>query len=279
MRPAPHSAPPEGTSKPGGVTWLIFATLLGIAVLVGIGGCATAGGAPGTADRNRLVGDLANRLSRSGRTTYTAVYTLPGGNQATIVQAQAPPRVAYTYPGGSLILTPEQAAECRAGTCTLTPPPSAGTDPGSALPGALSNRGLVSPALVANLLTAAALDTNVVLAQHDTTIAGENATCVDVSGVDNAAASQFSVCITTSGLLGTFTGQVSGAEVDISLDRYSDTAAPDAFDLPTHVRIVDRRPARPRTVPSGLVSSGRVPSGSGPPGSGPPGSASTHSPG
>src|SRR5262245_847578 len=162
MRPAPRT-----------VTWLIVATLLG---LVGMSGCAAVGGTPGTSDRNRLMGDLANRLSRSGRMTYTAVYTMPGGDQATIAQAQAPPRIAYTYPGGSLILTPELAADCRAGTCTLTTPPSVGTDPAAALHNALRSGGLVSPTLVASLLTAAALDTNVVIGQHDTTIAGENAT-------------------------------------------------------------------------------------------------------
>ncbi|MBO0870334.1 MAG: hypothetical protein J2P15_17405 [Micromonosporaceae bacterium] len=206
------------------------------------------GGTPGTSDRNRLVGDLAGRLSRSGAMTYTAVYTLPQGDQATIAQAQAPLRVAYTYPGGTLILTPEQTAQCHAGTCTLTPPPSAGTDAGAGLLTALGSGGLVSPALVASLLTAAALDTNVVISQHDTTIAGENASCVDVRGVNNAAASRFSVCITTSGLLGTFTGEVSGRPVDISLDRYSQAVAPDAFDLPTHVRIVDRRPPGQRSA-------------------------------
>ena len=92
------------------------------------------------------------------------------------------------------------------------------------------------------LLTATALDSGALVTTRDTTVAGENATCVRVSGAQRAAASEFEVCVTTDGLLGSFTGQVSGSQIDASLDRYDPDVAADAFDLPAGARVVDHRP-------------------------------------
>ena len=196
--------------------------------------------------RVQLVTDLAGRLDRSGSLTYTAVYRLPQGATGTITQAQDPGRAAYVYPGGKLSLTPQQLADCRiegaATTCTLTTPPSPGTDPATALIGEIADRGLIPPQLVIGLLTEAAVDTQAVVTTRDTTIAGENATCVQVTGVQNAKASSFEVCVTAGGLLGSFTGLVSGTEIDVRLVRYDPNVQPNAFELPPGARIVDKRP-------------------------------------
>ena len=202
--------------------------------------------------RAALVNDLAARLDHAGQLTYTADYQLPGGARATIAQAQSPLRAAYTFPGGKVMITADLTADCRATgtamTCTLTPPPSPGTDSTigllTAVGGAADSAGVVSPTLVVSLLTAASLDSNAVISQHDTTIAGEHATCVDVSGVDNAAASAFTACITVGGVLGSFRGTVDGVPVEISMTGLRDAVAENAFDLPAGARIVDRRPHR-----------------------------------
>ncbi|OLB78347.1 MAG: hypothetical protein AUI14_13650 [Actinobacteria bacterium 13_2_20CM_2_71_6] len=211
-----------------------------------LSGCAAVNTTQPGGGRAQLVSDLAGRLDHSGSLTYTAVYRLPQGATATVVQAQDPGRAAYTYPGGKLSLTPQQTADCRTGavytTCTLTSPPSPGTDPTAALIGEIVDRGLISPVMVISLLSAAALDTQALVTTRDTTIAGENATCVKVDGMQNAAASQFEVCVTIDGLLGSFSGPVNGAQIDIVLDRFEPTVAPDAFDLPPGARIDDRRP-------------------------------------
>ena len=219
--------------------------VLAVSVTALTGCVAVNSGQPGDS-RAQLVGDLAGRLGQSGALTYTAVYRLPQGATATVAQAQNPGRAAYTYPGGKLAITPQYLADCRTGTlfttCTLTPPPSPGTDPAAALVGEIADRGLIAPEMVIGLLTAAAVDPQAVVTTRDTTIAGENATCVQVSGVQNAKASSFEVCVTTGGLLGSFTGLVSGTQIDVRLDRFDPMVAPDAFDLPPGARIVDRRP-------------------------------------
>lgn len=211
-----------------------------------LSGCGAVNtGQPG-GGRTQLVSDLAARLDRAGALTYTAVYRLPQGATATLVQAQNPGRAAYVYPAGKLIVTPQYLADCRNGAlftaCALTTPPGPGTDPATELISEVADRGLIAPAMVVGLLTAAALDGNAVITTRDTTVAGENATCLQVKGVEHAPAPNFEVCVTAGGLLGSFTGLVNATSVDITLDRYDRTAAPDAFNLPAGARVTDNRP-------------------------------------
>ncbi len=223
-----------------------LAALAAFAAVTVLSGCAAVSTGQDDGGRAQLVTDLSGRLQRSSTLTYTAVYRLPLGVSVTISQAHDPSRAAYLYPGGEVVLTPQQLADCRTGgtgtTCTLTPPPSPGTDPATTLLGTVADRGLIAAQTVTALLGAAALDTNAMVTTHDTTVAGLNATCVQVTGATRAAPSQFEVCVTTDGLLGSFTGQVGGSQVDASLDHYDPTVAPDAFDLPAGARIVDHRP-------------------------------------
>jgi hypothetical protein len=202
--------------------------------------------AQSASSRAQLVNDLADRLDQAGEQTYHAVYRLPQGATASISQAPGSSRTAYVHPGGRLVLTPQLTGDCRiSGTvtaCTLTPPPSPGSDPPGALLGGLTAHGLIPPSMVISLLAAAALDPGAVVTTHDTTLAGENATCVQVKGVQRAAATEFEVCVTTGGLMGSFTGVVNGAPIEVSLDRYEQTLPADAFDLPPGARIADRRP-------------------------------------
>jgi hypothetical protein len=217
-----------------------------LAALGALAGCSPIGDAQQLIDRSHLVNELASRLDHATELTYTADYQLPGGGRATIAQAQEPVRTAYAYPGGKFATTPDATIDCHpdnaAMTCVLTPPPSPSTDATTALADMLRSRGLVPPTLVVGLLTAASLSSNTVIKQHDTTLAGEHATCVDVSGVENSSASAFDACITSSGVLGSFKGAVDSTLMDVSLIRYVASVAADAFDLPTDAQTVDQRP-------------------------------------
>ncbi|GAA5178448.1 hypothetical protein GCM10023322_05710 [Rugosimonospora acidiphila] len=185
-------------------------------------------------------------MSSAGSLTYTATYSLPRGASATIAQAQDPVRAAYTYPAGKLVLTPEETADCRtqsrSTTCTLTPPPSPLGDPTTALLSQIGSRGLIAPAMVISLFGAVALDDDTMVTQHDTTLSGEHATCLDVSNLSNAPSTSFSACITTDGLLGSFEGTVAGNTIDVTLSQYESTVAADAFALPSDAATIDKRP-------------------------------------
>jgi hypothetical protein len=239
-----HSARPRPAARhiPRRAVAVLVAAVLGA-----LTGCGSMDGAQQMIDRAHLVNKLASRLDHASELTYTADYQLSGGANATIAQAQDPVRAAYLHPGAKLVTTPDATIDCRTDntmTCTLTPPPSPSPDATTTLLNALRDRGLATPTLVVGLLTAASLSSDTVITQHDTTLAGEHATCVDVSGVENSAASQFDACITSAGVLGSFKGAVDGRELEVSLIRYVTSVAGDAFDLPAGARTVDERPAR-----------------------------------
>ena len=216
-----------------------------VAVLLATG-CETLDDAGRVIGRAALVNDLAARLDRSADLSYSADYQLPGGRSASIVQAQQPERTAYTYPGGQLTVTTGAIIDCDTSTapaiCTRYPPPSPNARPATALFSRANANGLVTPPVVVGLLTAAALDAEAVIEQSDTTIAGRHATCVQVKQVSNAPAADFDACITTDGVLGSFTGVVDGSPIEIAMSRYRDSVDSDAFELPSGAKLVDRRP-------------------------------------
>ena len=218
--------------------------LAALAVLAAgtVTGCGSVGDGQQLTGQTRLINDLSGQMASAGSLTYTAVYSLPRGASATVVQAQDPVRAAYTYPGGKLVLTPERTADCRlegsTTTCTVSPPPSPAGDP-AALRNQVGSLGLIAPAEVINLLGAAAVDADTEVSEHDTTISGEHATCLDVRDLSNAAASTFTACITTAGLLGSFSGTVGAAPIDITLQQYRAEAGPDAFALPPGAKIIE----------------------------------------
>jgi hypothetical protein len=218
---------------------------LGLLATGALAGCGTVTAGSAVAGRASLVTDLANRLSRSGTLTYSALYTMPGGASATIAEEQDPPQASYTYAGGKLVVSGQATVDCRtqnnATTCTLTAASSPWTDPITALISQIDTLNVFAPTMVIGLLTSAGLDVDAVITQHDTTIAGENATCADVSGLTNSHATEFTTCITTDGLLGSFSGVVDGKQTDITLDRYDATVAPDAFTLPAGAKVIDKR--------------------------------------
>jgi hypothetical protein len=194
--------------------------------------------------RNDLVADLAAQMTSAADLTYEASYQLPGGEKATVAQTQKPARTAYVYPGGKVTVTADATTECRTEkttTCTLTAPATAASPaPATVFEGA-GESGLIPPATVFTLLNAAVLDNDVEVDQHDTTIAGRHATCVQLTGVDDAAARDFTTCITNEGVLGSFDGILDQTRVEVAMTHYSEEVEEAMFDLPESAKLVDRR--------------------------------------
>ena len=210
-----------------------------------LAGCGPVTGTRQVLDRSKLVNEMASRLDKASTLTYTAEYKLPDGQHATVAQAQQPIRAAYTYPTGKFVTTTLLTMDCRATggatSCAVDPPPTPKSDT-SGLFVAMRDRGLVPPTLVIGLLTAASLSSDAAIKRSETTIAGQPATCVEVSGVRDAAATDFDACITDNGVLGSFDGTVDDKESDVSLVKYQTTVAQDTFDPPAGAETVDNRP-------------------------------------
>ncbi len=218
---------------------------LAAAVLL-LGGCGDlddAASAQGLAGGD-LVSELAAQLGGSATLTYAAGYQLAGGGRATVSQAQDPPRSAYAYPGGRVLVTEQAVTECRGTrrpTCTMTPPPDTGGTPPAAVLAGAQRTGMVAPATVLSLLNAAALDPDVTLKPRDTTIAGHHATCLELSGLDDDRTRAFTTCVTNDGVLGSFTGTLDGRPIDVAMIEFESRVRADAFDTPVGAKLVDRR--------------------------------------
>lgn len=232
----------DGRRRTGRAARLLAGGLIACGVLAA--GCDTLDGAQRVVDRADLVNDLATRLDHTETLTYTAEYQVAGGASATIAKGREPSRIAYTYPGGKLIMMPHAYTDCRgtgsAVRCTVSPVASPDPGPPSTLFADLGTHGLITPPVVVGLLNATALDTDAAVRQRDTTIAGQHATCLDVAAVDNAAASTFEVCVTTDGVLGSFSGLVNGNQIDLALTQYRGAVGTDAFDPPPGAAVIDR---------------------------------------
>ncbi|MFI9641898.1 hypothetical protein ACIG87_17835 [Micromonospora sp. NPDC051925] len=206
-------------------------------------GCQTLDDAERALGRADLVNDLATRLDESLVRTWTAEYRLPGGRTITIAQEKEPARSAYTWTAGKITVSEQAITRCEttAGrtACTVVPPVLMSGKAAVPLFTEARKLGLVTPPAVIGLLTDAALDPRAQVTQTDTTITGHHATCVEV----RRDAGDFDACVTSEGVLGSFTGVLDGQPVELALDRYTDSVASTAFDLPANAGVTDRRPA------------------------------------
>jgi hypothetical protein len=129
-------------------------------------------------------------------------------------------------------VTPAATARCIRRKCTTSARPT----PTSPLPATVfagaTKVGLVAPVAVQNLLNAARLDRDMDVDQRDTTVAGRHATCLSLRNVDKAETGAFSTCITSDGVVGTFTGTISGTRIDVALTDYTDRVPASAFAPP-----------------------------------------------
>ena len=215
-----------------------------LALCAATAGCSDLDDAGQGLTRNDLVADLAAQMTAAADLTYEANYQLSGGQQATVAQTRKPARTVYVYPGGKITVTTDATTECRMAkttTCTMTAPATAASPPPAKVFEVAGETGLVTPATVLTLLNAAVLDNDVEVVQHDTTIAGRHATCVQLNKVDDAAARDFSTCITNEGVLGSFNGILNQTRMDVAMTHYSEQVEETMFDLPRAAKLVDHR--------------------------------------
>lgn len=210
---------------------------LAIAACLALGACA--GG--GVIDRSRLIDDMTQQLLRGQEASYSADYQLAGGARASIGQQADPKRTAYSYPGGKIVVygdqqtlcvTAAQPAKCQVKALPTTAPASYAE---------ATRQGFMTGPVVVDLLRVALLQPSTSVKPHDETIAGQPASCLEVSGLVDAAAAAFTACVTANGVLASFTGLVNGVNVDQALIQVSRKVTDEAFALPDGAQVVDLR--------------------------------------
>ncbi len=161
-----------------------------------------------------------------------------------------PPGSADSPPGGSTDPRPGESTDPRPGGSADSPlggsagqggsAPRSGPGVASPAPGTTAQAeaaGLVSPATVQTMLNRAIPDPDVDVRQHDTTIAGRHATCVELIGLDTAGTRDFEACVTTEGVLGSFTGTIADKPIEIAMTHYADRVSAETITPPSDAHI------------------------------------------
>lgn len=215
------------------------------AALLGMTACEMINDATAPIDRDKLIEDMSEQLERGAQVRYQAEYQLAGGQKAKVGQQVSPARTSYQYPGGLLIVGETERTFCdlsvKPAKCEIRSLPEAsnGSPPGYA---DAAKNGLVTGPVVLDLLRVASLQPDASVQPHDATIAGVQASCLEVLGLGDAIADGFITCVTADGVLARFTGLVDGITVDLALTRMT-LKAPDEkdFEVPQEAEVVDLR--------------------------------------
>lgn len=227
------------------IATITAAVALGVATL----GCGLLSQARQAVNNLSTVADLAQKLANASKLTYTADYKLDDQSVATVVQQ--PPNAAVVGKNGRFIFTPDAIYLCdtkKPATCQMTAN-TAGSQldqTSAAYLSSVAGTGFVSAPVALVIMTAASVAPGARVERSERTIAGLTSICLEVTGIpaDNdpksADLTQFSACVSDSGLLTSFAGTDSaGTKLAVEMTRYSETADANAFKPPAGYQVVD----------------------------------------
>lgn len=240
------------TSSRISTTRITRAAIVALATTLAAGslGCGLIGQAKNLVDNVSALSDFADRLGNAQTLTYTAEYTTEDGSTVTLVQQ--PPNTAYVAKDSRFIFTSEATFLCSTEqailTCQKSPNSSSTMDAGdSGLAAGIGGPGFITPELALGLILAASIIPGASVSQSDKTIAGQSSKCATATGLEAAAEEgdtdvpkEFTVCVTDSGVLASFSGvSTSGEKKAIELKKYDESADAALFAPPPGAKIVD----------------------------------------
>jgi hypothetical protein len=228
---------------------VVLASVLGAGAL----GCGLINQVKQTVDNVSAITDLADRMGKSGKLTFTAEYKTDDGTATTVVQQ--PPKAAYIGKDGRFILTEDALLVCngKPGQKVVCQKSAVQTGQLSAADqaaylSAVAGGGFINTEMALALMTAAALVPGVKIAENTATIAGQKSDCLDVTGIpqdsnagpNDVTAKEFHVCVAESGLLTRFKGVgTDNKAIGVELSKYSEKVDAQAFVAPKGAQIVE----------------------------------------
>lgn len=220
---------------------LLLTALLAVAILAG---CDTAA-VYDLRDRAAIINPLVAALDRFQFAAYRADYTLADGTAAIVAHRAGPQRSVYIFSSGRYLVRTDFVAACtgpyRDTSCTLTAPISdvhAQVDV-HAIRTASDDR-YVPVQQAISMLTNAAQNTRTVLTTSHRTIAAHRTDCVSVRG---GPARPFTFCLTSRGVLASFTGHLHGQRLAVTLTAFTREPGQTSFRVPETAQVTDDRPA------------------------------------
>ena len=248
------------------------ASVVVAAALIGAGalGCGVISKAKQAASNVSQMSDVADKLGKSSKLTYAAVYQLDDGTTAQVVQQ--PPNAAYIGKSGRFVRTDAALLWCttaaRKTTCQRkanTSQVAASADQAQYLT-AVAGGGFISTPMAVGVLTAAAIVPGVKFDESTVKVAGLSSTCLHVTNIptmlrktsasvpsagsgstrsaDNnsgdVSAKEFTVCVGDNGVLTKFTGLgTDGKRQGVTMTKFGTTVDPSAFKAPAGATITD----------------------------------------
>ncbi|WP_460539175.1 hypothetical protein [Glycomyces halotolerans] len=181
---------------------------LGAAAVIALTGCADDAGEGGetVAEDHAALVELSERLTKAEEHAYTAEYLVEGTGESVTVAVDPEAGDAVVVVGGQ--------TEFWAGDGD---PAELRTWLSVELVGVLPSSGEVS-----SWLTAASEDPSAATEFSDTTLAGELADCVNVSGASSSRVGAYKVCVTTVGVIASVTAEVGELSYTAKLVNYHD---------------------------------------------------------
>ena len=212
-------------------------------------GCGLAGKAHDVLGAAKILGDFADRLENGEKLTYTAAYNVDDSSGPVTI-AQQPPNTAFIGKSGRFIFTSTAVYLCDTVllTCERSTPTGQGADtPDPRLLAGVAGDAFVSPALALGLITAAVLVPGAKVSESNKTIAGQKSLCATASNLDAAASPgdkdaprDFTVCVTESGALASFTGHdATGKKLGMEMTSYSTKVDAASFQPPPGATVED----------------------------------------
>ncbi|MFK3980677.1 hypothetical protein ACI2K4_09920 [Micromonospora sp. NPDC050397] len=232
------------TSSRGRLAGLLVS--LSTVVLLGAG-CGVISTVQNAVDTAGALSEFADRLGKAAELTYTAEYRVVGGEGGTITLAQQPPRSVLVSADGRLITTAESMIICDGNECQRVANNAAGVaGPDATMVAGVAGPGFVTPELALGLVAAAAIVPNTDVETSEKTIAGQDSLCADVTGIEDPQGGtdellrDFSVCVTESGVLASFSGSLNtGEHGALELSKFSGSVDERLFAPPSGANLVD----------------------------------------
>jgi hypothetical protein len=223
-----------------------------VSVSLGAGalGCGAISKAKQAVSNVSQMTDVADKLGKSSKLTYTATYKLDDGSTAQVVQQ--PPNAAYLGKSGRFVLTDASLLWCTTAnkktTCQRkanTSKIAASADQSQYLT-AIAGGGFISTPMAVGVLTAAAIVPGVKFDESTVNVAGLSSTCLHVTNIptnDSSAgvnAKEFTVCVGDNGVLTKFTGLgTDGKKQGVMLTKFGTSVDANAFKAPAGAKITD----------------------------------------
>lgn len=225
----------------------LFSALITVAGM--LTACSNSSGGSDITGHSRLIDELAQQVDSASDQGYTAEYLLGGeGQVATVARQAEPEEIAFLFPGGRYVMTTQFEMSCtpaEATECVLQPATDPTLSPAAGILSELGGEQFLSVQTVIGWLTEAGASSSANISSETRTIAGAHSTCVNVTGAETARVTAFEACVTDSGLLGSFTGNVDGEPRSVVLKSVSSTVDTELFAIPDEVAITDERTSTP----------------------------------